>query len=891
VTANEIRSRYLEFFRARGHTVYPSDSLVPKNDPSLLFTGAGMNQFKEMFLGVGTLPFKRATTAQKCIRTGDIERVGTTPRHLTFFEMLGNFSFGDYFKREAIAWAWEFVTKELELPKERLLISVYKDDPEAEEIWRKSIGIPAERLFRFGEADNFWPASAPSQGPNGPCGPCSEIYYDNGPEHGCGRKECDPSCSCARFCEIWNLVFTQFDRQDGGKLVPLPRKNIDTGAGFERMVAVKSGVVSVFDTDLFQPIIAEVAHRSGKSYAAGGDDAVRMRRIADHARSATFCLADGVLPGNEGRNYVVRRIVRRAINDGKQLGIEGAFLHALVPIVGRVMGEAYPELRERAARIETALREEEERFGATYEQGRSRLESRIEELRSTGKKVLPGEDAFRLHDTYGFPLDLAEILLAEHGMTADREGFERAMEKQRELARGGSQFEKDIFGRGPLVIVKEKHRQTEFVGYDRLETEGKVLALIHDKSLVDEAPEGAEVEVVADRTPFYGEAGGQVGDAGVMKSEKARASVNDTKRADGLFLHHVKVEGGRLRVGDDVHLAVAEARRHATERNHTATHLLHRALHDVLGQHAEQAGSLVAPERLRFDFTHGKGMTPAEVLDVERRVNERILQDLPVTTKETSYDAARKEGAMALFGEKYGDRVRVVDVHGYSKELCGGTHVDRTGEIGALFVVQESSVAAGVRRIEAVTGAGVLERLRETEALVANVGNLLRAPRNLVERRIEELLEEKRKLERSLEDLERRRAQDAAADVAPEIVETPQGRVHVFVRRIPGASADALRTLADQLRARKEPGQSIAPPTAVLLLAPGDGRVSVLAALSKDLVARGLSAKDLQDAALGVVGGRGGGRPDLAQGQGADPSKSDAAASTALEWLRARLAR
>ncbi|MBI1851601.1 MAG: alanine--tRNA ligase [Planctomycetes bacterium] len=891
MTANEIRSRYLAFFEARGHRRYPSDSLVPKNDPSLLFTGAGMNQFKEMFLGVGTLPFKRATTAQKCIRTGDIERVGTTPRHLTFFEMLGNFSFGDYFKKDAIAWAWEFVTKELGLPGERLLVSVYKDDPEAEEIWRSSVGIPKSRIYRFGEADNFWPASAPSQGPNGPCGPCSEIYYDNGPEHGCGKPECDPSCSCARYCEIWNLVFTQFDRQDGGKLVPLPQKNIDTGAGFERFVAVKSGVVSVFDTELFQPMIAEVARRSGKSYAAGGPDAVRMRRIADHARAATFCLSDGAVPGNEGRNYVVRRVIRRAINDGKQLGIDGAFLHTIVPVVARIMGDAYPDVRERSTRIETALREEEERFGETYEQGRSRLEARIAELKTAGKKVLPGEDAFRLHDTYGFPLDLAEIILAEHGLTADRAAFETAMERQREMARGGSQFEKDIFGRGPLVIVKERHRQTEFLGYDRLESDGRVLALIQDKSLVDEAREGSEVEVVTDRTPFYGEAGGQVGDAGAIHSDRAKALVDDTQRADGLFLHHVKVASGRLHVGEEVQLSVAAGRRHATERNHTATHLLHRALHDVLGEHAEQAGSLVSPDRLRFDFTHTKGMSSEEVRDVERRINERILADLPVTTKETSFDAAKKEGAMALFGEKYGDRVRVVDVQGYSKELCGGTHVARTGEIGALFVVQESSVAAGIRRVEAVTGTGVLDRLHESESLVTTIGDLLRAPRNLVERRIEEVLEDNRKLKRSLEQAERARAQSAADDFAPEWVETTNGRVRLFVRQVPGLSGDALRTLSDQLRTRRDTPAAPPPPSGILLLAPNEGKVGVLAALSKDLVARGLSAKDLQDVALRVLGGRGGGRPDLAQGQGADASKADAAVQAALEWLRSSLAK
>ncbi len=880
--ADEIRARYLKFFEARGHRVCPSDSLVPKNDPSLLFTGAGMNQFKEMFLGAGTLPFQRATTAQKCLRTGDIERVGTTPRHLTFFEMLGNFSFGDYFKQEAITWAWEFVTRDVALDPARLLVSVYRDDPEAEAIWRRSVGIAASRIFRFGEADNFWPANAPSQGPNGPCGPCSEIYFDNGPEHGCGRPECDPSCSCARYCESWNLVFTQFDRQDGGKLVPLPRKNIDTGMGFERMVAVKAGVASVFDTELFQPIIAEVAQLSAKSHASGGDDGVRMRRIADHSRAVTFCLADGVLPGSEGRNYVVRRIIRRAINDGRQLGIDRPFLHLLVPVVERLMGSAYPEVSQRATRIAAALLEEEERFGSTYEQGRARLEARMQELTEAGQRVLPGEDAFRFYDTFGFPLDLAEILLGERGMSVDREGFERAMARQRNLARGGAAFEKDIFGRGPLIVAKERHRMTEFLGFRDLESQGRVLALMRDKDFLDEALEGSTLQVITDRTPFYGEAGGQVGDTGTIASEHASARVDDTRRADGLLLHQVTVTGGRLRVGDDVRLSVERARRIATQRNHTATHLLHRALRDVLGEHAEQAGSLVAPDRLRFDFSHGRALSPAELTEVERRINERILQDLPVLTRETTYEAARREGAMALFGEKYGDRVRVVEVQGYSKELCGGTHVDRTGEIGSLFVVQETSVAAGVRRVEAVSGEGVLKRLRENESLVHSLGDLLRSPRESLDRRIQELQEENRALAKMLEQAHRERAKGLSAELRDSATEISGARV--IVRRTPAMSADELRTLADELRR----GSSS---VAVLLLSPSNGRVLLLAALTQDLVAAGLSAKDLLNEAARIVGGKGGGRPDLAQGQGADGSKIDDAARAADSWLRSRLAR
>jgi len=690
---DEIRRRFLEFFERRGHVIVPSDSLVPQNDPTLLFTGAGMNQFKEMFLGKGKLEFRRAASCQKCLRTADIEKVGKTSGHLTFFEMLGNFSFGDYFKREAIEWAWEFVTEELKLPPDKLAATVYKDDDESYQIWRDVIGIPADRIYRFGEEENFWPANAPSQGPNGVCGPCSEIHFDRGSSVGCGRAECNPGCDCDRYVEVWNLVFTQFDRRDGGVLEPLPQKNIDTGMGLERTAALMQGKILALENDVFMPLIEEAARAIGAEYRSDSESGARFRRIADHARAVTFCIADGVMPGNEGRGYVVRRLLRRAVADGWQLGCRNSFIHRLVPVVAQTMGAAYPEVAERAANIERVIQAEEERFLETIQNGWREMQERIEALKKSGAKVMSGKEAFYLADTLGFPLEFTEMLLAQEGLEVDRKGFEEEMARQRERSRATSQISQAIFDLGPLGEIKGEVPPTEFLGYEQLECKGKVLALLKDEKPVQSA-DGGEVAVILDRTPFYGEAGGQVGDTGAIKAPTGELRVRDCKRADGYILHIAEIASGRISVGEEVTASVDAERRRAIMRNHTATHLLHYALREVLGKHVEQSGSLVEPERLRFDFTHFAQVKPEEIERITEIVNRRILEDAPVNATEMTLTEAKQRGAIALFGEKYGEIVRVVEIGDFSKELCGGTHCRRTGEIGLFRIISEQSVAS-----------------------------------------------------------------------------------------------------------------------------------------------------------------------------------------------------
>ncbi|HUR38912.1 MAG TPA: alanine--tRNA ligase, partial [Planctomycetota bacterium] len=713
ITLDEIRERYLEFFKKRGHTAYPSDSLVPPNDPSLLFTGAGMNQFKDMFLGRGTLPFKRATTSQKCLRTGDLDAVGRTSRHHTFFEMLGNFSFGDYFKREAINWAWEFATKEMKIAAERLYISVYKDDPEAYKIWNEEVGIPANHLYRLGEGDNFWPANAPSQGPNGPCGPCSELYYDYGPKYGCGSPDCSITCGCNRYVEIWNLVFTQFDRQDGGVLKPLPQKNIDTGAGLERWASVLQGVHSNFETDVFMAIIGAEANILNLTYSPGTEQSSRMRRIADHVRALTFCIADNALPGNSGRNYVVRRILRTALRDGVQLGHDKAFLHRLVPAVVAVMKRGYPYLTERQQTVEQVIKVEEEKFLDTLEKGNELITGAIDRLRKEGKDTLPGEEAFKLYDTFGFPIEMTEQILRDHKLKLDRNRFEQIVEGRSE----GNRKSVDIFEKGPFSDIKEqKVPTTEFLGYKipmadiAKPQDATVLRIVRigdrkkydeskkditaftsmlnakTSSLVESAGEGADVAVLLDRTPFYGEGGGQAGDGGRI-TDGATVAVEDCRKPDNYYFHFGRVTKGTLKVGARVGVAVDAERRLNVMRNHTGTHLLQAALRSVLGDHVSQAGSVVEADRLRFDFSHFQALTPEEIRKVEDWVNRVIFSDPPVTKVEMSREEATASGAIAFFGEKYGDRVRVVTIGPkLSVEFCGGTHLEHASTIGALRI-------------------------------------------------------------------------------------------------------------------------------------------------------------------------------------------------------------
>ena len=730
LSADEIRRTWLDFFEARGHTRVKSASLVPDNDPTLLFTGAGMNPFKDLFLGRGEKPYSRATSVQKCFRTGDLEEVGRTTYHHTFFEMLGNFSFGDYFKREAILWAWEFLTVVLEMPADRLSATIYQDDDEAYEIWSREVGLPDSRLTRLGAKSNFWPSNAPLAGPNGVCGPCSEIFWDYGEEYSCGPDCAREDCDCPRYSEIWNLVFTQFLRTGKGRLEPLPQKNIDTGAGFERFVAVVRGELSTFGTELFTPILARISDLTGIEYEFATEAGVRMRRIADHVRAAAFCLSDGVKPGRDGREFVLRRVIRRAVRDGITLGLEQPFLTKVSPVVADVMGESYPEIRQGLDDLNRLLGREEERFRATYHQGMNALEQAVADLKTAGKDVLGGDQAFKLHDERGFPVDLTEDYLREQGLRLDREGFEAAMDARRRESQDGARLEADIFARGPIAEVRNDYGVTRFTGYETTADRGRIVAIVVDEERVDEAGAGAEVTVIADPTPFYAESGGQVGDHGEIRGPAGRMTVTDTHSAEGVTYMSGRIAQGRLAVDEEAELVVDEARRNAIRRNHTATHLLHRALKNRLGEGATQAGSLVAPDRLRFDFHHEGGMSDEEIRDVEAEVNREILANTGLASDVTDIATARAEGAVAMFGEKYGDRVRVVTVGGYSKELCGGTHCAATGDIGSFRIVSESNIGAGLRRIEAVTGEGALDLMRSERALVRELTGALKTRPN-----------------------------------------------------------------------------------------------------------------------------------------------------------------
>ncbi len=881
MTPDEVRERYLRFFEKRGHTIWPSASLVPQNDLTLLFTGAGMNQFKDMFLGVGNLPFSRATTSQKCLRTGDLDNVGVTPYHHTFFEMLGNFSFGDYFKREAISWAHEFLVSEMGVDPARLSASVYEKDDEAYGIWRDVVKLPAERIHRFGAKDNFWPSDAPTAGPNGPCGPCSEIFYDHGLRHGCGKPTCDPSCDCPRYCEVWNLVFTQFDRRDGGELKPLPRKNIDTGMGFERMVSVVEGVATSYDTTLFSRLLDRIAAVAKSEYRRGDRSGTgqKIRRIADHVRGAAFCVADGVTPSNEGRGYVLRKIIRRAVSDGRQLGVSGEFLHELVPAVTEVMGGHYTELREHEKAIVKFIRREEERFSGTYATGVEQLEKMVAELPSTGAKTLPGAKAFLLYDTFGFPLDIAERILADRKVAVDRDGFERAMEEQREKARKKAKMAGDIFKVGPIQKIKQSVAETEFLGFDSLRADATALALLTEEDAVSEAGEAGpqRVRLVVDRTPFYSEAGGQVGDTGlVVGGSGFEARVVDTQKVEGYALHEIEILRGAVRVGDRVALRVDEARRRGIMRNHTATHLLHKALHEVLGEDALQAGSLVEERRLRFDFTHPRAVGADEIREIEERVNSQIVLNTPVTTEITDYKTARSMGAMALFGEKYGDRVRLVRIADYSLELCGGTHVRSVGDIGAFLVASESSIAAGVRRIEAISGPEAIERAQGARDALRTIATLLKVGEGAVVDRVKSILDEAKALKHEVSKEKRRAAGDVESEIR-ESAETLDG-VTVIVKSVPGLDVKDIRDLADRLRRSSQM-------CAVALGSARDGRVHLVVGCSDSLARGGFDSGAILKRTVAVTGGGGGGRKDFAHGQGADPARLDAALGVAREAI------
>ena len=863
---HEIRESFLRFFEERGHRVVPSSSLVPEADPTLLFTNAGMVQFKRVFLGEETRGYSRAATAQKIMRVSgkhnDLENVGRTPIHHTFFEMLGNFSFGDYFKEEAIAWAWELVTGVWALPPEKLVVSVFRDDQEAHRLWHEGIGLPSGKIFHLGEEENFW-----SMGDTGPCGPCTEIHYDRGPTGRCPNPSCDPSCDCGRWSELWNLVFMQFNRDASGALAPLPKPCVDTGAGLERVASLLQGVASNYETDLFAGVLARAQEVSGVSLGSDPEKDVSLRVVADHARAVAFLIGDGVLPSNEGRGYVLRRILRRASRHGVMLGLERPFLFQVADAVIHEMGSAYPELAERRAFVLDRVRREEERFLETLSKGLALLEAEIREVKAHRGSALSGEVAFRLQDTFGFPLDLTEDILRGHGLGVDRPVFDACMEEQRARARAawkgsGDEAVGEVYGRLAADLA------TGFRGYEGLEAASPIRALLAGGRPVEEAAAGSAVEVVVDETPFYPEGGGQVGDRGSLATPGGRVEVEGASRPSGeLIVHRGVVAEGTVRVGETAELRVDPAARAATLRNHSGTHLLHAALRRVLGPQALQKGSLVAPDRLRFDFTHDAPLGVEEIERIEDLVNGWIEANHPARIRYLPYAQAIESGAIAIFEEKYGDEVRVISFGDVSTELCGGTHARATGEIGLLKIVSEGGIASGVRRIEALTGLGALAHLRRQQRVLQHAAELLRVPADEVPARVEKLLEERRAAEKEMERLRAARRGATSGDLASQAREV--AGVKVLAARADGADKSELRSLVDELRAKLRSG-------VVLLAAEHEGRVSLALGVTKDLVERH-RAGDLIREVAAVVGGKGGGRPDFAQAGGDDPSRIDAA--------------
>jgi alanyl-tRNA synthetase len=879
LTGSQLRQRFLDFFAQRGHTVVPSSSLIPHNDPTLLFANAGMNQFKDCFLGMEDRGYYRAASSQKCVRAGgkhnDLENVGRTARHHTFFEMLGNFSFGDYFKVEAIAYAWEFLTRDLGIDKDRLYVSVYTDDDEAADIWHVQEGVPRARIFRFGEKDNFW-----AMGDTGPCGPCTEIFYDNGAEVGCGSPNCTVGCDCDRYMEIWNNVFMQFNRAADGILTPLPKPAVDTGMGLERIATVMQGVTSNYDTDLLQGIIRHVEKLSGKRYRDDAKDDVSMRVIADHARAITFLIGDGALPSNEGRGYVLRRIMRRAARHAKMLGFAEPVLYRMVDAVRAIMSDAYPDLAEREAYIKKVIRAEEERFAETLDRGLAILNEAVAGLKRAKRSVIPGETLFQLYDTYGFPTDLTADIVRSEGFTIDEDGFEACMERQRAQSR---EHWKGSGEEGIAEVYKTLHTKgvrSTFSGYQKRSDYSAVTALVRNGVLVDMAQAGDEVEVITEATPFYGASGGQVGDTGTISSGNAHLRVVDTLRPfPDLIVHRARLESGNLYTGEAVDLAVNGTARLATARNHTATHLLQAALKQVLGDHVKQAGSLVEPERLRFDFTHFASMTSDEIRRVEQLVNRFTMANDQVDAREMELAEAMGSGATALFGEKYGERVRVIRVGEISMELCGGTHVGAAGDIGLFKIVQETGIAAGVRRIEAVTGERAVALVQEQEDALNRLANLVKSDRTQLENRLLRLVERQKELERELEVVERRTQAGQADSLLKGVREI--GGVKVLVTPVPPADGKGLREMADRLRDKLGSG-------VVAIGCPLDGKANLLVAVTRDLAGR-LHAGNLVAAMAAEVGGRGGGRPDLAQAGGSQPERLDAALAKADALITAAL--
>ena len=869
---NELRKKYLEFFESKGHLALPSFSLVPENDKSLLLINAGMAPLKPYFTGQEIPPRTRVTTCQKCIRTGDIENVGKTARHGTFFEMLGNFSFGDYFKHEAIAWSWEFLTKVLEIPEDRLYPSVYLEDDEAFDIWNKEIGVAKDRIFRFGKEDNFWEHGA------GPCGPCSEIYYDRGEKYGCGKPGCTVGCECDRYIEIWNNVFTQFENDGEGHYTELENKNIDTGMGLERLAVVMQDVDSVFDIDTMKAIRDKVCEMSGKKYQVDALDDVSIRLITDHIRSATFMISDGIMPSNEGRGYVLRRIIRRAARHGRMLGIDGIFMAKLAATVINESKDGYPELEEKKDFIFKVLSQEEEKFGKTIDQGLSILSDMEKQMEADGVKVLSGENAFKLYDTYGFPMDLTQEILEEKGFSVDEEGFKKAMEVQRTTARKARKVTNYMGADETVYESVDPSVTTEFVGYDSLNCKSKITVLTTETEIVEALSDGEVGTVIVEQTPFYATMGGQQGDKGIIRTATGEFQVEDTIKLLGGKVGHVgKMISGMMKTGDEADLSVDAALRAKICKNHSATHLLQKALREVLGTHVEQAGSYQDGERTRFDFSHFAAMTPEELEKVEKIVNDKIAEAIPVRTDVMTVDEAKKTGAMALFGEKYGETVRVVSMGDFSKEFCGGTHVKNTSEIAAFKIISENGVAAGVRRIEALTGDNVFAYYRNLEKELLEAAKAAKATPATLTEKIEHMQAEIKALTSENESLKSKAAKEALGDVMDQIVEVKG--VKLLASAVDGVDMNGLRDLGDQLK--EQLGEGV-----IVLASSCEGKVNLIVMATDAAMKQGAHAGNLIKSIAGKVGGGGGGRPNMAQAGGKNPAgilEAIAEAKTALE--------
>ena len=872
MTGNDIRKQFLDYFKKHDHQIVRSSSLVPQEDPTLLFINAGMVQFKRVFLGEEKRNYVRATTSQKCVRAGgkhnDLENVGYTARHHTFFEMLGNFSFGDYFKEGAIDFAWDLLTNGFGLPADKLWASVYLDDDDAYDLWYKSVGLPENRIVRLGEEDNFW-----SMGDTGPCGPCSEILIDRGEQFGCGRPECTAGCECDRYLEIWNLVFMQFNRDESGKMTPLPKPSIDTGLGLERMVSIIQDVPTNYDTDLIRPIIGKVEDLAEKNLNESRETEVAMKVIADHSRAAAFLINDGILPSNEGRGYVLRRIMRRAIRYGRNIGLQRPFLYQTAEVVFDIMKPAYPELSNAAAFITNVIKNEEIRFLETLDTGLRLLNDTLADIQAGGKTQVPGDVIFKLYDTYGFPVDIVQDVVRDKSMSLDMDGFDQAMDQQRARSRTVATFDRisDAYKNLSAQGIKP-----EFVGYESLSGESKILVLVADGEEIAEAAAGRQIEIVTETTPFYAESGGQVGDTGMISGSDFEVEVLDTvKDPTGLIIHKAKVTAGKISKGQVVNLQVDGVRRKSTELNHTATHILHAILRSVLGDHVKQAGSLVTPDRLRFDFSHFSQVTAEDLDTIERLVNQQIRENLPTSTREMDAEDAFKSGATALFEEKYGDRVRVVSLTDFSRELCGGTHTGQTGNIGLFKIISESSVASGVRRIEALTGAAALEYTRQSIKILQETAHLIKENTTAVPVRVKKMLSEIKSFEKEVDQLKTKLA-SGTGDASAETLKTIDG-IKVMVKSVAVDTPAALRNLADQFKDKIKSG-------IVVLGSKAGSKAMLIAVVTKDLTDRFHAGNIVKEIAT-VVGGRGGGRPDMAQAGGNQPENLDQALEKVYELV------